>query len=602
MSPSDHDLLRCYAAENSEAAFAALVERHLNLTYSVARRITRSPQLAEEVAQAVFLDLARHARALKPDTPLVAWLHVVSRRTAIDTVRRESRRQAREAAAALLTEDAAMNPTPDPWPVIEPLLDEAVESLDATDRHAILLRYFQNKSLREVGAALGTSDDAAQKRVSRALDQLRTFLIRRGVTVSAAAFATHLPAHAILTAPAGLAGLISSAVFSGTAIATTASVAVMSLAQKALVAAGVAALVALVVHQVGSLPNPPPLQITATAPAPAAPTSVISPALPQPMPAAARVTPGSPEDMRVALLRQLFVELPAQSLPELRLLAPVDWADVARAHELDSAADIRVALAKLRSLARRKFATHLQAALRRFSAATDGTLPHDIAQLAPHLDAPADAEMLARYELTRGRKLGDADEKLLHEKPTSDMLLSVGLDGWHMKNNPDFAPAVGETDMDALARAAKAVDTAVGPESTLATEMIPGLTMMAEGMKKSFATAAESLGGEEAIGEALKDAVRRFVAANPGATVTDLGQILPYLPIADKLIAAAGPMFAQVAYLAEHPGRPPANEEQLRRYLAGSPDLGAAFKLMKLQWDGEQVTFSYNFEWQGKKD
>ena len=101
MSPSDHDLLSRYAEENSETAFATLVERHLNLAYSVARRVTRSAQLAEEVTQAVFIDLARNARALKPATPLVAWLHVVSRRTAIDTVRRESRRQAREAAAAL---------------------------------------------------------------------------------------------------------------------------------------------------------------------------------------------------------------------------------------------------------------------------------------------------------------------------------------------------------------------------------------------------------------------------------------------------------------------------------------------------------------------
>src|SRR5476649_982025 len=100
MSMSDHDLLRDYAHDGSQAAFAALVERHLNLVYSAARRQVRSPQLAEEIAQSVFVDLARHASRFKPDMPLVAWLHVVSRRTAIDVIRRESRRQTREHDAA----------------------------------------------------------------------------------------------------------------------------------------------------------------------------------------------------------------------------------------------------------------------------------------------------------------------------------------------------------------------------------------------------------------------------------------------------------------------------------------------------------------------
>ena len=605
MSPSDHDLLSRYAEENSEAAFATLVERHLNLAYSVARRVTRSAQLAEDVTQAVFIDLARHAGALKPATPLVAWLHVVSRRTAIDTVRRESRRQAREAAAALLTEDAAMNPTTDPWTTIEPLLDEAVESLDAVDRHAILLRYFQNKSLREVGVALGTTDDAAQKRVSRALDQLRAFFHQRGVAVSAAAFATQLSANAILTAPAALGGMVCSAVFSGAVIATGASVTFMSLAPKALVAGSVAALVALVVHQVASRPTPSPAPVAAIPPALAATPAPATALAAKAVAAAARATPGSAEDMRVALLRQLFTELPAQSLPELRLLAPSDWVEVARAHELDSTADIRVALAKLRSIARKKFAAPMQTALRRFTEGSGGVLPTDIAQLAPFLDAPADAEMLARYELTRSGQLGESAEKLLREKPTSDMLLSVGLDGWDMKNNSEFAPAVGETETEALARAGQAIDAALGEGNkamSLLSGMMPGMATLVEGLKGSFAQAAESLGGEDAVGATLKDAIRRFVAVNPGTTVTDLGQVLPYLPGADKLLAAAQPVLAQVAYLHDHPGQPPANEEQLRRYLAGSPDLSVAFKLMKVKWDGEHVTFSYNFEWGGKKD
>ncbi|MEO6567259.1 MAG: sigma-70 family RNA polymerase sigma factor, partial [Opitutaceae bacterium] len=94
MTGSDHDLLRQYARDGSQPAFAELVQRHVNLVYSAARRHVRSSALAEEISQSVFLDLARNASRIKPTTPLVAWLHIVTRRTAIDTIRRESRRQA----------------------------------------------------------------------------------------------------------------------------------------------------------------------------------------------------------------------------------------------------------------------------------------------------------------------------------------------------------------------------------------------------------------------------------------------------------------------------------------------------------------------------
>src|SRR5437773_1926031 len=170
MTASDLELLQQYARRDSEEAFAALVSRHLDLVYSVALRQVRSPQLAEEVAQSVFADLARNIHKLKPDTILTAWLHQVTRRTAISVVRRESRRQYRETIASEMTALNTLNADSGTgfqpiWPHIEPLLEQAMDSLDDTDRSAILLRYFENKSLREVGQALGTSDDAAQKRV-----------------------------------------------------------------------------------------------------------------------------------------------------------------------------------------------------------------------------------------------------------------------------------------------------------------------------------------------------------------------------------------------------------------------------------------------------
>src|SRR5205809_5781278 len=151
MTTSDLDLLKEYAGRNSEEAFATLVKRHLNLVYSAAMRQVRSPQLAEEVSQSVFSDMAQNANKLRPGTILTAWLYQVTRRTAIDVVRREARRQSRERIAQEISD---MNPTSSDWTLVEPLLEEAMEALDEKDRGAILLRYFENKSLREVGQVL----------------------------------------------------------------------------------------------------------------------------------------------------------------------------------------------------------------------------------------------------------------------------------------------------------------------------------------------------------------------------------------------------------------------------------------------------------------
>lgn len=208
MSDTDQQLLARYVSNRSDDAFAILVRRHLGLVYSSALRQVRSPQIAEEVSQSVFLDLARTAARLKPDTILAAWLYRVTHRTAVDQVRRESRRQAREKAA---TELSAMNQTLDDWIRIEPLLDEGMQELDEGDRTAILLRYFEGRSFREVGAVLGISDDAAQKRVSRAIDRLRGFFSKQGITVASVGLAGVISRQAVQAAPAGLDATISRA-------------------------------------------------------------------------------------------------------------------------------------------------------------------------------------------------------------------------------------------------------------------------------------------------------------------------------------------------------------------------------------------------------
>ena len=117
-----------------------------------------------------------------------------------------------------------MNATPADWTHIEPLLDEAMHALDDTDRTAVLLRYFENKSLREVGETLGTSENAAQKRLGRAVERLREFFAKRGLTVGASGLVVVISANAVQAVPVGLAVAVSTAAaLAGTTIAATAT-------------------------------------------------------------------------------------------------------------------------------------------------------------------------------------------------------------------------------------------------------------------------------------------------------------------------------------------------------------------------------------------
>ncbi|HEV8542993.1 MAG TPA: sigma-70 family RNA polymerase sigma factor, partial [Verrucomicrobiae bacterium] len=195
---SDLELLRKYREERSDDAFALLVERHLDMVYSAALRQLRSTQLAEEVAQAVFSDLAQNCSRLKTETVLAAWLHEVTRRTAIDLIRKEARRQHREKIAVLMSEPNQNSPE---WSKIEPFLDEALSRLNPKDRAAVLLRFFDDKPFREIGETLRISEDAAQKRVDRAIERLGKLLGAPGIRVGTASLAGCLSVHAVHAAP-----------------------------------------------------------------------------------------------------------------------------------------------------------------------------------------------------------------------------------------------------------------------------------------------------------------------------------------------------------------------------------------------------------------
>ncbi|HKS37999.1 MAG TPA: sigma-70 family RNA polymerase sigma factor [Verrucomicrobiae bacterium] len=218
---TDAQLLREYAGNGSETAFSELVSRHADLVYSAALRQVIEPDFARDVAQSVFADLARKAKSLSDDVVLAGWLYRSTRFAALTFLRNERRRQNRERQAMQLL-DPPGESSPD-WDRIRPVLDEAMTNLGDADRDALVLRFFKNEDLRAVGTALGTSEAAAQKRVTPALEKLRAFLLRRGVTLSSAALASALTGSAVQAAPAALAGTISTAVIAGAATAAAGS-------------------------------------------------------------------------------------------------------------------------------------------------------------------------------------------------------------------------------------------------------------------------------------------------------------------------------------------------------------------------------------------
>ena len=456
MTANDLELLRQFTRDHAQDAFTELVKRHVNLVYSAALRQVRSPQLAEEVAQSVFADLARDAGKLKPGTILTAWLYQVARRTAIDAVRKESRCQLREQIAVEMND---MNATSAEWTHIEPLLDDAMDALDETDRSAILLRYFENKTLREVGVALGTSDDAAQKRVSRAVEQLREFFLKRKVTIGATGLAVLISANAVQAAPIGLAAAIlaGTAVHTSTIIAATKTIAMTTL-QKTVITAALAVVAGAGIyeaHQAAQL-----REQNQTLQQQQAPLAEQNRQLQRERDDATNRLASRTEEMantkehneellklrgevgvmqsqvndpakaaaaswanRVRLLKQRLEETPNAKIPELQFLSEQDWLDAAKGN-LNTDVDYRRALSSLRNAAESHFASMLNDALGRFSKANDKQFPTDLGQLQSYFDSPVDNGILQRWEIVPASaipNLGFGDFMITQKTAVDDM-------------------------------------------------------------------------------------------------------------------------------------------------------------------------------------
>jgi RNA polymerase sigma factor (sigma-70 family) len=263
--PTDGELLRQYVQTRDEAAFAEVVRRYVNLVYATALRVAYGDAaLAEDVTQATFTELARKAGELTDRATLAGWLHTTARFTALRKVRDERRRRAREQEAHAMNDATDSAPMEISWEQLRPVLDEALGELDEADRDAVLLRYFQDKSHREVGAVLGLNENSARMRVERAVDKLRGQFSRRGVTTTGALLATMLGARgASVTAPVELARGVAGKSLAGVGEARHAGVrakstGVLGKPSRLLVAAVVVLVVGIIVYTQYSPKSPAP--------------------------------------------------------------------------------------------------------------------------------------------------------------------------------------------------------------------------------------------------------------------------------------------------------------------------------------------------------
>lgn len=416
----DAELLRRYAEENSQAAFATLVERHIDFVYAAAlRQVHGNASFAQDVTQTVFADVARKAAKLARHRVFVGWLHTAARFAAAKTIRSERRRQTREQQAQVMNDILREADSPIDWERLYPVLDEVLGELKERERLAILLRFFEKQPLTGVAKTLSLTEPAARSCLDRALDKMREQLARRGVTSTTAALMLAMANQTTVAAPAGLVA----AIVSAPAAAVTGG-GIFTLMSTIKSTVGIVVLAAVVGFGVSerservraqtrlslALEEGENLQLKLAA-------ALGKIALVEQRAAKAEAHRDANPSKSTSARENLFEDALAvwiakvdklsnflHAHPELRLpgmeaLAAEDWLDATKSPQFQSEADFRQALALLRGKIRQKTAPEIGKALKEATAANGGQVPAEVQALAAYLPAEFSPAVLQQLEL-----------------------------------------------------------------------------------------------------------------------------------------------------------------------------------------------------------
>jgi len=243
---SDAELLRLYSREGSQAAFAELTKRHVHLVFgSALRRLDGNQALAEDVAQQVFIQLARRAEDLSRHPALPGWLYTATRNASINAAKAEHRRRMREKEAMNIERFSSQTEAVDESQRLRPILDRQIDGLSEKERIAVILRFFEGRQFPDIAQRLSISEDAARRRVGRGLDKMRKHLQRLGFRSTAGALGAFLTEEGIRAAPAATVARLTQAGLASSLAPATMPLGLLKFMSKTKISIGAAAILGI---------------------------------------------------------------------------------------------------------------------------------------------------------------------------------------------------------------------------------------------------------------------------------------------------------------------------------------------------------------------